>query len=92
MKTYFSLPDGTYNIRLSKEELSHLIEKGLLTMRVGRTDCKAGRCVATKTGSMKVLDQKDIYNDLRFNLSEPVDDIEEGDYPVQFVTFRVVEG
>ena len=91
MKTYFGLPSGTYNIQLTKEELNHLIETGLLTMHVGRTDCKTDRCVATKTGSMKVVDQKDIYNDLRFNLKEPVDDIEEGDYPVQFVVFRVVE-
>ena len=91
MKTYFTLPSGTYNIQLSKEELERLIKNGLLTMRVNRTDCKTGRCIATKTGATKVLDQKDICNDLRFNLKEPVADIEEGDYPIPFVTFRVTE-
>lgn len=34
MKTYFALPNGTYNIQLSKEELEHLIKNGLLTMHV----------------------------------------------------------
>ena len=91
MKTCFSLPSGTYNIQLSKKELEHLIKNGLLTMHVSQTDCKTGRCIATKTGVTKVLDQKDIYNDLRFNLKEPVNDIEAGDFPVQFVSFRVVE-
>ena len=60
-------------------------------MHVGRTECKTGRYVVTKTGTMPVLDKKDIYNDLRFNLNEPVDDIESGDYPLRFVTFRVTE-
>lgn len=91
MKAYFSLPMRTYNIQLSKEECNRLIETGLLTMHVGRTECKTGRCVVTKTGTVQVLDKKDIYNDLRFNLNEPVDDIESGDYPLRFVTFRVTE-
>lgn len=91
MKAFFTLPSGTYNIQLSKEECNRLIETGLLTMHVGMTECKTGRCVVTKTGTVQVLDKKDIYNDLRFNLNEPVDDIESGDYPLRFVTFRVTE-
>ena len=86
MKTGFILPSCNYNIVLNKEELQRLLEKGHITMNVGRTSCFTSRSVFNSEESkMDALDRHEVLNDLRFNLDSPVADLREGIWPVQFL-------
>jgi len=87
MKAHYGLPSGDYNIILSKEELAQIISKGSVCMRVSRTLCTTSRAELNKVGDgLDFLDKKEIYNDLRFNLDEPVADIACGYHNIQYLT------
>lgn len=86
MKTSYMLPTGTYNIILNREEIAQLLDDGLVFMHCSRVPCHTGRAVWNKEESkMDVLDQKDIFNDLRFMTECDVSDIESGLCNVQYV-------
>lgn len=90
MKVSYMLPSGTYNIILNKEELNRLIGQGSVHMHTGRIPCKTGRaCYVEEHNDMVTLDKKEIFNGLCFELTEPVNDIEEGVHNVQFVNIIV---
>lgn len=90
MKAYMSLPSGTYNLIFTKDELQNLVNSKHIFYNVGHTPCKTGRVVwNADQRDFETLEQKDCYNDLRFNFDEPVADISAGDYPVQFLTISV---
>ena len=90
MKAGFMLPSCNYNITLSKEELNRFLEKGYITATVSKMICTTGRAVLNKGGDgLEILDKKEIYNDLRFFLSEPVADLDGGDWCVQFINISV---
>lgn len=90
MKAAFRLPSGNYNITISKEEFNQLLEKGNISARVSKMICTTGRGVINKNGDgLETLDKKEIHNDLRFFLSEPVADLNGGDWCVQFINISV---
>ena len=91
MRTSYMLPSGTFNIFLSKTELQHLIDTGGLVTFSGRVTCTTGRSVwNSEKNDMETLDKKEIPNDLRFHLNEPVADIESGSHRVQFLNIHVL--
>ena len=86
MRASYMMPSGTYNLFLSREDLARLLEKGCISITVGRTPCVTGRGIYDpEKKDLVTLDKKEIYNDLRFLLTEPVADIEGGLYNVQFL-------
>lgn len=90
MKASYMLPSGTYNIFLSKEELQRLAYTGRLVTFTGDIKCTTGRAVwRPEENKMETLDKKEISNNLRFYLDEPVADIEGGDCYVQFLNIHV---
>ena len=89
MKVGFMFPSCSYNIVLTKDELKQLCEKGHLNFSVAKTKCSTGRWVYSDAKGFNVKDQKGIFNDLRFGISEPVDDMEATDYSVQFLSIGV---
>ena len=91
MKASYMLPSGTYNLFLSKEDLMTLLEKGYVSVCVGRDiPCVTGRGVwDPDKKDLVTLDKKGIYNDLRFCLDEPVADLEPGFWNVQFLNIHL---
>lgn len=86
MKMHFGLPSGNYNIVLNKDDLEQLLSKGILCISVGRTTCTTDRACINRNGDgLNFLDEKEVYNDLRFYLEEPVADLKSGDWSVQFL-------
>lgn len=45
MRTYMSLPSGTYNITLTKDEFETLVKSSHINCNIGNTPCKTGRTV-----------------------------------------------
>ena len=90
MRASYMMPSGTYNLFLSKEDLARLLEKGCVSITVGRTPCVTGRAVYDpEKKDLVTLDKKEIYNDLRFMLSDHVADLEDGLYNVQFLNLHL---
>lgn len=90
MRTYMSLPSGTYNITLTKDEFETLVKSSHINCNIGNTPCKMGRTVWNEDRKdFETLDKKEVYNNLQFNFCEPVADVPIGDYPVQFLTISV---
>lgn len=91
MKSSYMLPSGTYNLILSKEDLCELLNKGRISYHIGHDiPCVTGRAIYdSNKKEMLVLDKKEIYNDLRFRLEEPVADIKEGFNNVQFLNIHI---
>lgn len=90
MKVYCSLPSGTYNITLSRDELVELVTTGCINAFAYRVPCEAGRVVydgGKKT--FATLDRKEVPNHLMFRLSNRTADMEVGDYGVQYLTIRL---
>ena len=86
MKTSYMLPSGTYNIKLSGEDLQKLLQTGILSLRLSRIPCVTGRGVYDhEKKDLVTLDKKEVFNDLRFHLDEPVADLEGGIWTVQFL-------
>lgn len=90
MKASYGFPSGNYNILLSKEELTQLLEKGYITIVMSRVPCITSRAVWNpKKKDMDFLDKKPIFNNLRFRTTEPVADMEAGDHNVQFMCINI---
>lgn len=91
MKASYMVPSGTYNLILSKEDLIKLLEKGCVSVTVGRdVPCNTGRGIYDfEKHKMITLDKKEVYNDLRFCLHEPLADIEGGFHNVQFLNIHL---
>lgn len=90
MRTHFGLPSGTYSIILTKEELEELLNNKHISINVGRTPCTTSRAVFNaEKCQFEFLDRKEIYNDLRFYLELPVDDIESGFYNAQYLNIEL---
>ena len=90
MKTHYGLPSGDYTISLTKEELNQLVSKGSITMRASRTPCTASRAVINESGDgLNFHDKKEVWNDLRFHLDEPVADISAGEHNIQFLNICI---
>ena len=86
MKIHFGLPSCNYNIVLNKEDLEQLLSKGSLCIHVSRVGCTTSRACVNKEGNgLDILDKKEVYNDLRFYLDEPIADLEGGDWCVQYL-------
>ena len=93
MRASFMLPSCNYNIHLSREDLTRLLETGHIGVLVYRdVPCKTGRGIISEDRSFKTLDRKTIPNNLRFYLEEDVADIEGGDWHVQFLTINLDGG
>lgn len=90
MKFSYLLPSGDYNIVLSRDDIKSLVETGCLKVMPMDTECHTHRLVwDSKKRDMEVRDRKEIRNDLRFKLKDPVDDIGPGVHVVQFLNIRL---
>ena len=90
MKASFGLPSCTYNITLSRDELKRLLETGLITVHPYKVPCTTSRLVwNSDKNNFTTMDRKTINNNLRFLLDEPVADIEDLDWHVQFLTITL---
>lgn len=86
MKTSYMFPTGTYNIILTREEVEELLGRGMVFMHCSRVPCRTGRAVWNKEEQTMVkIDEKDIFNDLRFMTECDVADMEAGLCNVQYV-------
>lgn len=86
MNMHYNMPCGTYVIKLSKNDLEELLNKGYTSAEVRRTKCTASRSVYDKERDDLVKrDFKEVYNHVFFELNEPVADIEPGIHGVQFL-------
>lgn len=90
MKASYLFPSGNYNILLSKEELTQLLEKGHITIHMSRVPCRTSRAVWNpEKKDMGILDEKSIFNNVWFHTDEPVADMEAGDHNVQFMCISI---
>lgn len=90
MKAHYGLPSGDYTISLTNEELNLLVSKGSITMKTSRTPCTTSRAVLNEAGDgLNFHDKKEVWNDLRFHLDEPVADISAGEHNIQFLNICI---
>ena len=90
MKASYMLPSGTYNLFLSKEDLIRLLEKGMVTIHTGHISCVTGRGVYDPEEHKIIThDKKEVYNDLRFMLTDSVADLKPGLCNVQFLNIHL---
>lgn len=92
MKTAFVFPSCNYNIALSKKDLENLLQNKHITITVSKTPCSTSRAIWNgEKEKMEILEKKAIPNNLMFDLSEPVLDIHEGPWCVQFLDIGLDE-
>lgn len=86
MKTSYRLPNGTYNMVISKEDLNELLNKGHLTIHTTRDKCAVGRSVWDEGNKRMIsVGDKEVENILLFRTDEPIADMEAGVSFVQFI-------
>lgn len=92
MRASYMLPSGTYNLILTPEDLAKLRDTGTVSLRISRTPCVTARDVwDSEKKDIIRKDKKDIFNDLRFRLNDPVDDMGPGLYNVQYLNIVLEE-
>lgn len=86
MKAYFGLPSGTYNLILTMDDLHRLLTDGSIAIRTSTVPCKTSRMVFDQEKKDFVeLDEREVWNHLKFHTAENVSDIEAGDHYIQFM-------
>ena len=92
MKAHYSLPSGTYNIILDKRDLIKLLNDGGVNAFTHKIECTTNRFVYNSSiHEFEELDHKQVLNDMRFCIDEPVADIEAGDHFIQFINIILDE-
>ena len=92
MKASYLLPSGTYNLILTAEDIAKLLDAGRVTIQMSRTPCVTARAVwDSEKKDIVRKDNKVIFNDLRFRLNDPVDDMGPGTYNVQYLNIILGE-
>ena len=90
MKVHFGLPSCSYSVVLDKNDLLRLISTGTIVIHTNREPCSTSRAIINESGDgFDFLDRKDVYNMLKFDLEEPVADLEVGTWPVQFLNITL---
>jgi len=85
MKNSFNIPSCTYNIILSKEDLDLLNTTRYIGVAVSRVPCVSSRGIINEEYRFQSLDTKQVQNNLRFNLTEQIADMEPDEWAVQFL-------
>ena len=90
MKAYYSLPDGTYSLILSMDDLQHLLTDGRLLFQPAKVPCKTSRVIFNSEESdFEELDEKEIDNLPLLHVDTNVADIEAGKHYIQFMRITV---
>lgn len=86
MKASFNMPSGNYVLTLSNKELEELLTRGSINKTVSRIPHTAGRIALNREGTdLEVIERKEVYASISFNLSEQIADCPPETYNIQFL-------